>query len=701
MTVGTHRMRTPSAARRRRRLTRHGLIAGITTFLLLAGTGVSYAAWTADAAAKSTASAATLGISTAGFDSNAFTFQNHRLTTTGSVTLTNTTDTTSTTSGAFELTFGYTGSAVLAAKLSVAVWPTTNPSGCAGVGTPPSGTTVTGRWDTVATTTSPITGSLAKSAAQSYCVRVTAAERGELTSAAGALTIQPSISATLRVGNWYQSANSTTTQKTAWIFPAFGPTPNTWYQVKNEGTGNCLDVYGANSASGTGAIDYGCKTGNASGDYNQQWKFTRASGDYFDMTPRHAQAVRLDVVGGSTAALAAVDLQTDDGVRASQEWQLQKQPSGDVYQIVNRKSGLCLQVNNTSAYTPEIEYAQAVCDGTAGQRYTLIVKDVDVPTLTLSCAAAANGGVTFSWGGAAIDTYNFQYRPNGNGSWSALGDAGAGASSITVLPAAVTGAAGQYNVQALWLANQLATSGLWKTTTGGASALSCSPPVPVITSFACVASGSGTGRIVTCTVSPGATATYTVQAAVSTGSGISWKDLGTIADGTSALVIDRDSVDGMADGQYNLRVIDGSGNVLDSSRRITVGTDTYRDCVFVFCTTVSYQYPTVTGAGAATRTFYCAGTGNGSSRRVLYYWDLQLGSAMTFQADSNTGAGTSWTTIGTTATGDMTLAVTGNPPLNWSNATYDVRVQDGSTTLTNALKVRVNSSGQNKYLTCS
>lgn len=529
---------------------RHGLIAGITTFLLLVGTGVSYAAWTAGAQATSTASAATLALSTSGFDSNAFTFQNHRLATTGSVTLTNTTDTPSTTAGTYRMTLGYTGSAALASALTVAAWPTTTPATCAAIVTPPPGT-VTGSWDTVATAATPLSGPLAKGASASYCIRVTSGERGDLASSNGSLAIQPSISATLEVGNWSQSASSTTTQQTAWIFPAFGATPNTWYQVRNQGTGKCLDVYGASAASGTGAIDYGCKSGNSSGDYNQQWKFTRTTGDYFDVTPRHAPLVRLDVTGGSTASLAPVDAQTDDAARESQEWQLQEQP-GSVYQLVNRKSGLCLQVNNTSFYTPEIEYAQVVCDGSAGQRYALVVKDVDVPAMTLSCAAAPNGGVTYSWTGAAIDTYNFEAKPDAGSTWSAIGDAAAGATSFTVLPAAVSGADGQYNMRALWLTNQLATSNLWKTTTGGVASLGCSAPLPILNAVTCSPSPD---RAVTIAWGHAAPSTYTIQLWSNGG----WINNGTATTGSTSYTIAGNQ--NWFDGVRTMRVVSGSVNV--------------------------------------------------------------------------------------------------------------------------------------------
>lgn len=429
--MAAHRRTELRRPRRRARL--HGLIAGVSVFLSLVGGGASYAAWTAGATASSTASGATLGISTAGFDSTAFTFQNHLLSTTGSVTLVNDTTTSSTTPGTFTMTLGYTGSAALAAKLAVSVWPTTNPSGCAAVGSPPSGT-ITGTWGSVVTTASPLTGGLAAGATKSYCIRVVGAERGELASPDGALSIQPSVSATLSVGNWSQSASATTTQKTAWLFPAFAPAPGTWYQVTNQGTGNCLDVYSASAASGTGAIDYACKTGNTTGDYNQEWKFTRSTGDYFDLTPRHAQALRLDVTGGSLATLAPVDLQTGSTSRPSQQWQPQKQPSGDLYQLVNRASGLCLQVNNTDFYLSEVEYAQAACDGSAGQRYTFTVKDVDAPAMTLQCADTGNGSnrtVSFSLSPSASQSYRLQVRTTAT-TWVDLMNGAYSTGSVTI-----------------------------------------------------------------------------------------------------------------------------------------------------------------------------------------------------------------------------------------------------------------------------
>ncbi|TFB79291.1 RICIN domain-containing protein [Terrimesophilobacter mesophilus] len=547
--------------RRRWGALHHGITAGLAVFLLLVGSGVSYAAWTRSTTATNTAGAATLGVSTTGFASNVFTFQNHQLSTTGSVTLTNTTVTQSMAVGTYSMTLGYTGDAALAAKLAVAVWPTTAPSGCPAVTTPP-GTAVTGSWSTVATTVNPLTGSLAKNATASYCIRVTGAERGELASSTGVLSIQPSVSASLKVGNWIQSAGATTTQKTAWIFPAFGPTPNTWYQIVNQATLNCLDVYSASLTSGTGVIDYTCKTGNAVVDYNQEWSFARSAGDYYDITPRHDQTLRMDAVGSSTMALAAVDVETDNDSRLSQEWQLQAQP-GSVYQLVNRNSGLCLQVNDTDVYVDAAEYAQTVCDGSAGQRYALVVKDVTLPSMTIACAPAAGGGVTLGWTGAAIDTYDFQSAPNGGNSWTSIGGAAPGSTAITVLPSSIPGADGQYTARALWLTNLLATTTLWKSTVGGSATLSCSAPA----TLQCVLTGSGSNTTVVFAFSPTAPQSFKLQVR---STATTWVDMmnGAYYSGTNSVTITGNPPLNLADGAYPVRAVTSGGSTIGTSQLV-------------------------------------------------------------------------------------------------------------------------------------
>lgn len=122
--------------------------------------------------------------------------------------------------------------------------------------------------------------------------------------------------------------------------------------------------------------------------------------------------------------------------------------------------------------------------------------------------------------------------------------------------------------------------------------LTVAEAAPRVDTVSCADTGtSGTGRRVTCTVSPTASGTLTVQAA-RTGAG-SWESLGTIPSGSASIVIDSADVDGMDDGQYALRFVAGDGTVLNDEGRMTVATDSYRECVlFVFCHTEYYQYPT-------------------------------------------------------------------------------------------------------------
>lgn len=666
----------------RRRLTRRGIIAGLTVFLMLAGAGVSYAAWTSSANTTSSASAANLAISTGGFSSNAFTFQNHRLTTTGYVTATNSTDTPSSTPGTLELSFGYTGSSVLAGGLTVAVWPIASTASCTAAATVPSGA-VTGRWDTVATTASPITASLAKNATLNYCVRVTAAERGDLASTAGALTIQPSVSATLKVGNWKKTSTaSTTTQQTAWIFPAFSPTPNTWYQVRNQNTSRCLDVFGANDPDGTGVIDYPCKTDTGSASYNQHWKFTRTTGNYFTMTPRHSTGTRLDVVGQSTAASAAIDIQNASSTHVSQEWQVQTRSAG-VYQIVNRRSGMCLQPLDTTRYSPEIEFAQVACDGSALQSYSFIQIAVDVPSITLTCGSPSGGGVTLSWTGAAIDTYQFQSAPTSSSTWSNVGNAPLGATSIVVAPASVSGGTGQYTIRAMWLTNQIGSVSVWKTSAG---ALSCSAPGPSIDSLTCVNTGTtGTSRLVQLSWTPAASQQYSAQYRAAGANG-AWTQIGTIAAGATSWSWPSGSLPG-SNGTYDVRIVAGTGTGQNISALAT--TSVIRDADSIS----SYLR-----CAPPAPTLQC--TESGAYGQVSYVFSP----AHSSQYILKVLVGSTWQDLdnGTVRNGNETASITSSFALGLSDGTYSVQARSSSGTILGYSTVRhATAGGWYDYLRCS
>lgn len=479
---------TPEGTSRRpfRSLLHGGAIVALSIVLAGTASGATFALWHATATVSSTASSADLELTTSGFDSVSATFANHRLTTTGSFTVTNATVTTSTQQADYDISLSYSGDASLAGKLTVATWPTTDPSGCATSGTTPA-TAATGTWaDFPSDPAQAIAGQLSEQQSASYCVRVAAAERGLLASSAGALAIQPKISATLNLGGWSDTATESTAQATAWIYPAYGPTANTWYQLRNQGSNKCVDVNAAATASGTAIIDFACKAAGTSGDDNQHWKFTRSSGDYYDIAPRNSESLRLDVVTGSTAG--AINVVTDTPSRATQEWQVQAQSAG-VYQIVNRRSGLCLQPSSTLAIGGNPQYVSVACDGSAAQRFTLSDRGVDVPTVTLVCSTTGDG-VSYSWAGGAIGEYAFTAQRGGGGSAISLGSASESEATFAVPSAVINGNDGEYTVTATWNGNPLDTDRLWKTTTDGTSALSCSAPPPPLTALTCTNSGN-------------------------------------------------------------------------------------------------------------------------------------------------------------------------------------------------------------------
>ena len=560
----------------------HSVVVALLTALVVAGGGVTYALWSSAATGTATATGAQLDLTATFADANTI-YRNDRYAATGSFSIANTTTTTSLTPGSYSATLSATGDAALASNLTVSVWATTTPASCPSVSTVPGGA-LTGTW---ASFTAPITGTVLAGATKSYCVRMSAIDRVALATTDGELLIQPTVAATLTVGSWTDTASSSTTQKTAFVFPASTPTPSTWFQLVNKGTGQCLDAYAAQTTADTGLIDYPCKTANTADDYNQEWMFTSSSAGYYDVKPRHAQTLRMDVEGGSSAGLAAINIQADTTARLSQEWQLQLLPDGS-YQVVSKLSGLCIQPYNTAVFAGDTEMAQSACDGTAAQHYTLLVKEAIVPTVDVTCSAATGNGVTYTWTGAAIDTYDFRAQLGASGTWASIGSAGLGSTSITVLPAAVATTDGQYTVQARWGTNLLDTATLWRTTTAGVAKLSCVAPVAPLDALTCAASGTG--------ISVGwGHASYGAYQAQRY-NGTTWVSVGTAsASAATAVVLAATSI--TTNGVYDVRVIYGA--VVSDTIHVTKKTNVLSCAVPVTCASgtgqVTVSWPTVTG----------------------------------------------------------------------------------------------------------
>lgn len=693
--MGSHRMRTPLTARLRRRATRTGLIAGITTFLLLAGTGVSYAAWTAGAAATSTASAANLSLTTSNFTTNAYTFQNHQLRTTGSVTIANTTDTNSGTVATLDLTLGLqSGNASLASNLQVRVWPSTLGACVSGTTTP--GTATPGTWSSFPALSTP----LAKGSSVTYCIRTFGAERGDLANSTGSATITPRVTATLTVGNFTASASTTTTQGTSYIYPTPAAFDEyAWYYIKSTTSGTpCLDVYSNGTSSGTALIEYGCKS-VSEGNLNQQWRLTKSSGNYYDVQPRNATDLRWDN-GASAAEGVPINVNTD-AAGAGQEWQLQQVSTG-VYQIVNNFSGLCLKPLNT-ALTTSVEYSQGVCDGTAGQRFTLTVAE-SIPHLdSIGCANSGTSGtnrrVTYTWSPQSTESYSIQYRASGStGAWTAIATVGAGVSSYTWTTGAGTpSSVGVYDVRVVAGTSTaaatpaLAVESVWRGADGSGAYLRCAPPTAAIASLSCAdTGGTGTSRRVQYSWSPASTEPYSIQyrALGSTGA---WTLISTIDPGVSSFTWS--SGNPATDGTYDVRVVVGT-SVAAATPSLAVnsvwkgtgaGPSVYLRCV----------QPT-----PAIATIACTDTGTSATNyRISYSWGEEAVKTYTLQLQNTSGV---WADFGTVTPGGTSVTVNpaaGTVPLTWSVGTYNARIVDGTTVLASTTFYRGGTT--TPYLRCS
>ena len=381
-----------------RRNAKLAIAAALTGFLVLAGTTAGFAFWTASNSVSSTVGAATLSLSTTNFTSVGYTFGNDTLVTTGSVTVTNTTTTTSTQNGAVSVTFSPAASAALSGKVSVTIWTTAAAANCTAAATVPAGAT-TALWSA----STVLTSSLAKNASVIYCVRSSIASRETVANAGGSLTFQPKISGTITVGNFTGSASATTTQSTQFIYPASTTADVThWNWIRpNFATTTynyCLDVSGGGGTNGTIVISYGCKNTGAS---NQNWKFT-ASGTtgYYTIQPRSATTLRVDD-NSATASGGSITVNTAAAAPATatnQQWQLQLVSAG-VYEFVNAYSGMCL-TSPSGADQNLGNLTQAPCAGTVYQQFK-----VSQAFEGFTCAVSGNNWV-WSWTSASTGPYH-------------------------------------------------------------------------------------------------------------------------------------------------------------------------------------------------------------------------------------------------------------------------------------------------------
>jgi hypothetical protein len=422
--------------------TKAAVVAGIVTFSVLAGAGAGWAYWSSQATATTSASAATLSITSAGFATTTLGNENiastgsTSLTRTGSITFTNTTTTASTQAQTLNVTFSLaTGDSTLATATNLTAWYVASAASCTDGATPSSPSS--GSWAAGVT----VSRTLVPGASVTYCLRSTVANRQSIAVAGGTRTFTPQAAATLSAGNFSGARTVTSTIQSQYIYQLQAISTGIWWNVKRASTNWCWDISNSVTTSGALLISYGCKN-NA--DTNQDFRYVDADGDgYGNFQPRHSTNLRV-AAAASTASGSAVDMRTADANAAAQQWQPQLVAGSGAtgtYQLVNKYSGLCLSAPDTSAGV----MTQVVCSDGADQRFTLTQRTV-VQLANVTC-----NNLTYSWtsdwngGGYTVQAQRL-------GTWVTIAEAPAvNATSATVSSAAASTVAswgdGTYTVQ--------------------------------------------------------------------------------------------------------------------------------------------------------------------------------------------------------------------------------------------------------------
>lgn len=425
-----HETSTRTTVWRNLRLPRAGIVLALVAFLALSGTG-AYAYWSVTASLGTSASAGTLAVGATWSSSISGTLTNASYSKTGEITVTNTTSTTSTAAMPYTVTLSFAGAAPgpLATNLTLTAWKKSGT--CTAVGSP----SYTGKWGAPPA----LAGSLVKGSSDVWCLRTAVDERSQLATPSGTVTITPRVSATLTKGTSWTATSTTVSdapQRTSYIYPAPVPLPSStlWYRLKTSvATADCADVRasghaGQSPAQNTDVIAWPCRGTQSA---NQQVRFTPTDTGYVTISYRHDPTAKVGVVGNSTAAGAKLVTQTAVSGEYSQQWQFQEKSPG-LYQLVNRRSGLCIAPD--TAMSSPIEIKQVACSGASAQEFTLTPWE-NAPLSGDICENTGNDEnrtIYLEFDPKLQDDVTIQVAEEASGPWHTVGTAGYDATSFVV-----------------------------------------------------------------------------------------------------------------------------------------------------------------------------------------------------------------------------------------------------------------------------
>jgi hypothetical protein len=350
-----------------------------TTALVLAGSTVAYALWSANATVSSTSTAATVSVSHAETGSTlARTYSNADLIGVGVVTITNS----SSRAGTYSLAISSTSSsstlrAAVAVEVGTAASCTTTAT-LSGVTSGTMASTVTA------------TGSIAAGANVALCVRTTMTSGG--VSANASATLNATASSSVTVGTWSATASPaiTFTQSVA----AASQTVDTgaWYWfISTINTSLCAEGLNYGSNNGTAIVQGNCSAPTGS-DANELFRFVPTTGGYYRIIVKNAQSLGIATTAGNNK-----DAFLSSTTGTLVEWGVVFNSDSTITLQSRNNTSRCLTIPGSSS-TAGVQLQVSNCStGSASQKFTLTTYNTATPPPTSLTCSADGYNAYFSW----------------------------------------------------------------------------------------------------------------------------------------------------------------------------------------------------------------------------------------------------------------------------------------------------------------
>jgi hypothetical protein len=176
------------------------------------------------------------------------------------------------------------------------------------------------------------------------------------------------------------AGNATTSSSVSATTP--GPVDGATYELISDG--QCVDVSGASTSSGTSVIGWSCHDGD-----NQQWIVSYLSDGTFQLSPKHAPSLKL----GASASTAGSALQVLSGSAKNARWIASFAADGTAT-LTNADTDLCL--GTSGAWTGSAAQLQT-CSDASGQRITLRAGPTAPGAPSISTSATTATSTKISW----------------------------------------------------------------------------------------------------------------------------------------------------------------------------------------------------------------------------------------------------------------------------------------------------------------